>query len=343
MRVVPRRVSNPPNPWASSHVEWLERAPEVALEVFEERARTVIASNDSPDVPFRYSVNPYRGCQHACAYCYARPSHQYLGFGAGTDFDRKIVVKTNIAERLRVAFDKPSWRGEVIAFSGNTDCYQPLEASYSLTRACLELCRDYRNPVQIITKSKLVRRDAELLAELDRVAAARVTVSIPFVDDAMARAIEPYASSPTKRFETVRVLRNAGVPVTVSLGPVIPGLNDDQIPDILERAAEAGAQAAFMILIRLPKEVLPVFTSRVEEAFPLRAGKVLNTIRSVRGGATNDSTFGARMRGKGPRWKAIDQLFEMHRRRAGLEPSEPIAPLETFRRPSDQLSLFDTT
>lgn len=337
---MPKPVANPPNPFEEAHLEWDGPPPPAQLEVFEETTTNALAKNASPDIDFTWSCNPYRGCFHACAYCYARPTHQYLGFGAGTDFDRKIVVKTNVAERLRVAFDKRSWRGELVAFSGNTDCYQPLEASYALTRACLEVCRDYRNPVQIITKSKLVRRDAELLAELHDVAAARVTISIPFADDEMARAIEPYASSPTKRFETVGVLRDAGVPVTVSLGPVIPGLNDDQIPVILERAAEAGAIAAFMILIRLPREVLPVFTGRVEEAFPLRAGKVLNTIRGVREGAMNDPNFGSRMSGRGPRWDAIQQLFEMHRRRVDLEPWEPREPPSTFRRPSDQLSLF---
>ena len=339
---MPKPVANPPNPFEEAHLEWDGPAPPAQLEVFEESTTNALAKNTSPDIDFTWSCNPYRGCFHACAYCYARPSHQYLGFGAGTDFDRKIVVKTNVAERLRATFEKRSWKGEIITFSGNTDCYQPLEASYALTRACLEVCRDHRNPVQIITKSKLVRRDAELIAEIDRRAMARVTLSIPFADDEMARAIEPYASSPTKRFATVRVLHEAGVPVTVSLGPVIPGLNDDQIPEILERAAEAGAEAAFIILIRLPREVLPVFTSRVEEAFPLRAGKVLNAIRGVRDGAMSDSNFGSRMRGRGPRWEAIHQLFEMHRRRVGLEPSEPLDPPQTFRRPSDQLSLFES-
>ena len=337
---MPKPVANPPNPFEEARLEWDGPPPPAELEIFEEETTEALAKNTSPDIDFTWSCNPYRGCFHACAYCYARPTHQYLGFGAGTDFDRKIVVKTNVAERLRATFDRRSWRGERVAFSGNTDCYQPLEASYALTRACLEVCRDYRNPVQIITKSKLVRRDADLLAELHDAADARVTLSIPFVDDAMARAIEPYASSPTKRFETVRLLHEAGVPVTVSLGPVIPGLNDDQIPDILERAAHAGAHAAFMILIRLPREVLPVFTERVEEAFPLRAGKVLNTIRGVREGAMNDARFGSRMRGRGPRWSAIEQLFEMHRRRVGLQPSEPVSPPPTFRRPTAQLALF---
>ena len=196
---LPRPVSNPPNPWSTTHVEWLEEPPAVQLEVFEEEAKSILATNDSPDVPFRFSVNPYRGCQHACAYCYARPSHQYLGYGAGTDFDSKIVAKTNAAELLRAALAKRGWRRDWIAFSGVTDCYQPLEASYGLTRACLEVCREFKNPVGIVTKSALVRRDVELLRELDRVASVVVYLSIPFADDATGRAIEPLASAPARR------------------------------------------------------------------------------------------------------------------------------------------------
>lgn len=337
-----RPIDNPPNPFEAAHLEWEGPPPPAKLEVYEEEARSALSRNESPDVGFRWSVNPYRGCFHACAYCYARPSHGYLGFGAGTDFDRKIVVKRNIAERLRAAFERPSWRGEPIALSGNTDCYQPLEASYGLTRACLEVCAAYRNPVGVITKSKLVRRDVDLLGQLHRQAWCRVVVSVPFADDAMARAIEPFASSPSKRFETIGVLADAGIPVGVSLGPVIPGLNDDQVPAILERAARAGAQSAFLILLRLPREVGPVFDARLEEAFPLRASKVRSALRSVRDGKVNESRFGARMRGQGPRWDAIAQLFEQHRRRLGLAASEPgigAAPA-SFRRPRRQLSLF---
>ncbi|MCA9525823.1 MAG: urease subunit gamma [Myxococcales bacterium] len=231
-------VQNPPNPWASTDVEWIGPPPTAKLQIYVDQTREILARNDSPDLPFTWSVNPYRGCFHGCAYCYARPTHQYLGFGAGTDFDRKIVVKTNIAERLRAELSKPSWQGDAIAFSGNTDCYQPLEASLRLTRGCLEVCAEYKNPVYIITKSKLVRRDAALLGRLARETDARVAVSIPFADDDDARLLEPFASPPSKRFETLRVLRDAGVPTTVSLAPTIPGLNDAQIPEILERARE---------------------------------------------------------------------------------------------------------
>ena len=341
-----RLVSNPPNPYEAATFERDGEAPPAALEIYEELAKSALSRNDSPDVGFTWSVNPYRGCFHACAYCYARPSHQYLGFGAGTDFDRRIVVKTNIAERLREAFARRSWKGETVVFSGNTDCYQPLEASYGLTRACLEVCARHCNPVAIITKGKLVRRDVDVLQELTRNARCVVTISVPFADDAMARQIEPGASSPTKRLESVRILAEAGVPVGVSLGPIIPGLNDEQIPQILQRAADAGAQHAFPILLRLPREVLPVFDQRLTEAFPLRASKVRNQIKATRSGRLNESEFGKRMSGSGPRWEVIEQLFEMHRKRLGIEArsagqSHDSLPT-TFRRPEaapDQLSL----
>lgn len=326
-------------------MEWLGEPPNAPLHVYEERAKSIVNEIESPDVGMTWSVNPYRGCQHACAYCYARPSHQYWGFGAGTDFDRNIVVKVNAAELLRAQFDKKSWRGESITFSGNTDCYQPLEASYRLTRACLEVCLDYRNPAHVITKSALVRRDVALLAELGRRARVGVTVSIPFADDAMGRAIEPLASACSNRFDTIRLLADAGIATSVNVAPIIPGLNDTQIVEVLERAKEAGAQRAAMILLRLPKEVLPVFVERLDAAFPQRAGKVKRAILDMRGGKMNDADFGARMEGKGPRWDAVATLFELHARRLGLATWGAGRPdtreeTPTFRRPSAQRELF---
>jgi DNA repair photolyase len=229
----------------------------------------------------------------------------------------------------------------VIAFSGNTDCYHPIEAVYELTRKCLQVCVEYRNPVAVITKSKLIRRDLELLAALHREASCRVAVSIPFKDDETARKIEPYASSASKRFETLRMLSEAGIPTTLALAPVIPGLNDSDIPELLERARDAGARSAFMVLLRLPREVLPVFDERLEQAFPLRAAKIRNAIKSVRGGKMYRSGFGERMSGEGERWAIIEQLFATHRRRLGLEPREDEPdPPATFRRPTPQLTLF---
>ena len=319
----PRRVSNPPNPWASSHVEWLEEPPIAETEVFEEEAKSVLAANDSPDLGFRWSVNPYRGCQHACAYCYARPSHQYLGFGAGTDFDRKIVVKTNAPEALALELGRRSWKRELVVFSGNTDCYQPLEASYRLTRRCLEVCLERRTPVALITKSALVRRDLDVLAELARGTGASVSITIPFADPDVARAVEPGAPTPAKRFETMRAIADAGVTTGIGIAPLIPGLNESDIPALLARAKENGATSAFMTLLRLPAEVLPVFRQRIAEAFPERAKKIESAILDVRGGRMYRSDFGERMHGRGPRWEAIERLFEIHCRRNGLNEPAP--------------------
>ncbi len=279
--------------------------------------------------------------------CYARPSHQWLGFGAGTDFERKLVVKVNAPELLRATFLRPSWKGELIAFSGDTDCYQPLEASYELTRRCLEVCAEFKNPVGIITKSAVIRRDVELLARLARDARLHVTLSIPFARDDVARSIEPGASSPARRFDTLRILSEAGVPTGVAIAPVIPGLNDPDIPEILERAHAAGARSAFMILVRLPGEVLPVFRERIQQALaPERVRKIEHAIEELRGGGgrMNDSRFGARFRGQGARWRAIEGLFELHRRRLGLDADRTEgggddAPT-TFVRPTRQLGLF---
>ncbi len=339
---MPRHVSNPPNPWESTAVEWIGPPPAAKLQVFEEEAKSVLNENRSPDIPFRYSVNPYRGCYHACAYCYARPTHQYLGFGAGTDFDTKIVVKTNAAECLRRGFARRGWAGEPVVFSGNTDCYQPLEASYGLTRACLEVCLEFRNPVAVITKSALIQRDVDLLARLARGPGAAAFVSIPFADEKTGRRIEPAACSPRHRFAAVRALAERGVPTGVAIAPVIPGLNDAHIPAVLERAAEAGARSAFLTMLRLPAEVLPVFRERIERAFPERASKIFSALREVRAGKLNEASFGARMRGTGPRWRAIERLFEIHRRRLGLGSTNGVEEIEPRRpRGETQRGLFD--
>ncbi len=338
-------ISNPPNPWESTYVEYLGEPPEAKLEVFEEKPRTILAENESPDVGFRWSLNPYRGCFHACAYCYARTSHEYLGFGAGTDFDRKIVVKVNAPELLRREISRRSWKGETIIFSGNTDCYQPLEAVYELTRRCLEVCAEFRNPVAIITKGALVRRDADLLARMSREARVSVSLSIPFSDDAMSRAIEPNASLPSQRFETLRLLSAAGIRTGVGVAPVIPGLNDSQISAVLERARLAGATSAFMTLVRLAGQTLPVFRERLEQAFPRGASKVWSAIQQVRGGKLNESRFGHRMSGVGARWNAIHDLFDLECRRLGFN-EERVGggkqedPQAAFRRPGEQGELW---
>jgi len=351
MRSLPLR--NPPNRWRKELVSYeeapAEDAPRVELTVFEDQTKQILSDNDSPDLGFKFSINPYRGCLHGCAYCYARPTHEYLGFGAGADFERKIVVKPRAAALLREAFEKPSWQGELILFSGNTDCYQPLESSYGLTRGCLQVCAEYRNPLHIITKSTLVERDADLLAELASHGAASVTLTVPFWDPVIARALEPLVPTPARRIETVRRLTARGIPVSVNVAPLIPGLSDRDIVHILEAAHEAGAVSAAMIPLRLPGSVEPVFVERLREALPLSAEKVLARVREMRGGKLNDPRFGTRMQGDGPYIRAVRLLFDQTARRLGLGTREmdmtkdQERPPTTFRRPTDkggQLRLF---
>ena len=337
----PRRVSNPPNPWMTTEVEWLGEPPPVRVQVFEEDARSILSRNESPDVPFRWSLNPYRGCQHACAYCYARPTHQWLGLGAGTDFDAKIVIKRNAPELLRHALTRRGWRGESIAFSGVTDCYQPLEASYRITRDCLRVALEFRNPVGIVTKGALVRRDVDLLVRLQRVAGVEVYVSIPFADEHLARAVEPRAPAPATRLATVRALADAGLSVGVALAPLIPGLNDCDVPSVLSAARAAGARSAFLVLLRLPAEVEPVFVERLTAACPGRVDKVLHALEELRGGRRNVSAFGGRMLGRGPRWDAIQGLFELSCRRLGLLAHTGAEPRVPRPRRVHTPSLFD--
>lgn len=316
-----RRVDNPPNPYESRHAQWLEPPPVARVEVYEETSGSILSRNDSPDLPYTWSVNPYRGCQHACSYCYARRTHEYLGYGAGTDFDTKLIVKANAPELLREAFGRPRWKGEAVHFSGVTDCYQPLEASYGLTRRCLEVCLAFRNPACVATKAFLVVRDVDLLAELHERADVRVQISIPFADAKMCRLMEPQAPPPARRFEAVRRVREAGVPVGVLVSPIIPGLTDREIPRILEQAADAGANSVSYTALRLPGSVADVFTKRLHEAMPLRAKRVLDRLRDIHGGRLNDPRFGERMSGHGPYWESIRRLFEISKQRYGFEPT----------------------
>ncbi len=339
-----RRVANPPNPWERTRVEWLGPAPELAVEVSEEHPRSMLSRNDSPDIPFRYSVNAYRGCQHACAYCYARPTHERLGFGAGTDFDTRIVVKRDAPEVLRAEFAKRSWRREVVAISGNTDPYQPLEASYELTRGLLQACLDFRTPVAVITKAALVRRDLDLLTRLAEGPGAVVHVSIPFRDPDLARALEPGAPTPAKRFETMAALSEAGVPTGLSLSPLIPGLDEGAIPELVERAAAAGAGDVFATLLRLPGSVEAVFFERLTAALPGRAKAVRSALEELRAGQLQESRFGNRMAGLGPRWQALEDLLKISARRHGLglgEASRPRLPDAPPPPTQIQAGLFD--
>lgn len=313
-----QRLDNPPNPYVGECHEWLEPPPPALPEVYVEQARSILSENDSPDLGFRWSVNPYRGCQHACAYCYARCTHEYLGFGAGTDFDTKLVVKANAPDLLRKAFSSRKWQDELVAFSGVTDCYQPIEAVWKLTRRCLDVCLDHRNPACIVTKSYLVRRDADLLAELAATSGAHVCMSVTFADPETSKLVEPQAPIPDRRIEAMRILADAGVPVGILIAPVIPGLNDRDIPEILTRAAEAGATTSAFVPLRLPGSVEQVFLSRIKKVLPLRAQRIENRLREIRGGRLNDTRFHHRMTGSGTYWESILQLFNLHRNRLGL-------------------------
>src|SRR4051812_31356311 len=331
--MVPRPISNPPNPWLSTEVEYLDEIPPAELEVYEDHTREILSHNDSPDVGFSWSVNPYRGCFHACAYCYARPTHEYLGLGAGTDFDRKITVKPDAARLLKEAFERKSWKGELVVFSGVTDCYQPLEASYRLTRGCLEVCAGYRNPVGIITKAPLIERDIDLLQELNRKTSVGVTVSIPIWDRQHAHAVEPYVATPQRRMQTIERLANAGIDVGVNIAPVTPGLSDADTPQILEAAHAAGARRAGFVFLRLPGSVKQVFEERIRAALPLRADRILNRVRDARGGKLYDSRFGIRGRGSGEYAETAQALFETTVRRLGMNQSCHGPSADTFRRP----------
>ena len=330
-----RPVHNPPNPFESIDREWLDEPPTVRVEVYEEHTREILSENKSPDLGFRWSINPYRGCFHACAYCYARPTHEYLGLGAGTDFESKLIVKPNAAALLRQVFDRPAWDGELIVFSGNTDCYQPLEATYRLTRQCLEVCAEYRNPVGVITKAVLVRRDIDVLTRLHAEASVTVFFSIPFADDAIGRAIEPQAPLISRRFDALRAVSAAGIPTGISIAPIIPGLNDEDIPKLLQRARECGATQAQRTLLRLPGNVQSVFLERLRTALPERAARIEHRIRDVRGGKLSDSRFFERGHGHGTYWEMIEQQWRLHKQRCGFAAgrSGDAPARQTFRRP----------
>jgi DNA repair photolyase len=339
-----RYIENPPNPWLLHSVEWIGEPPTAKIEVFEEtETRSIISSNDSPDVAFDHSINCYRGCPHGCTYCFSRPTHEYLGYGAGTDFERKIIAKVNAPELLRKELMKPSWKGDEIVFSFTSDPYIPLEANYKLTRRCLEVCAEFRNPVGVITKSALIRRDVDVLQRLSREASVGVYISIPFADYATARAVEPFAPSPNARFEAMKTLAEAGIQVGIGIAPTIPGLSTD-IPGLLQRAKDCGATKAFMNMLRLPGSVAPYFEQRLREKLPTKADRVLNRIRDARGGKLNSSVFGDRMRGKGQFWEAQHKLFEVYSKRLGFNEqrvgSERHVRANTFRRPTAQGSLF---
>jgi DNA repair photolyase len=327
--------TNPPNRFDELHVELDDAEPGAPpTTLYRDASRSVLAENDSPDLPFRFSLNPYRGCEHGCVYCYARPTHEYLGFSAGLDFERRLMVKTDAPELLRAKLASRGWVPQMVSLSGNTDCYQPVERRLGITRRCLEVFADFRNPVGVITKSALVVRDADVLAALARHDAVHVTLSITTLDTDLAARMEPRAARPERRLDAIRSLREANVPASVLVGPVIPGLNDREIPAILAAAAAAGALGASWVLLRLPRPVDELFGRWLEEHYPERAKHVLNRIRDTRDGKISDATFGRRQRGAGEYAAQIAQLFAAAARRCGLDGDMPALETRHFRRPA---------
>jgi len=317
----------------------------VTTKVYRDHTKKIINRVDSPDIGFNWSINPYRGCEHGCVYCYARPFHELLGFSSGLDFETKIVAKFDAAQMLRKELARPSWKGETIAMSGVTDCYQPIESKLRITRRCLEVLAECRQPVAIVTKNRLVLRDIDLLRDLARHNAVRVAMSVTSLDPHLAAKMEPRASSPADRLHTVRELSRAGVPVSVMMAPIIPGLNDREIPQLLEAASGAGALSAHYVMLRLPYQVKSMFLDWLGRHFPDRAKHVESLLRSTRGGKLYEAAFGRRMKGHGVFAQQIAQLFKVSARRYGLDGQrsrlEPMAAAG-FRRPTigGQMVLF---
>ncbi len=338
--------SNPPNRFEKIHVErdadWdAERDPLPRTQFFKDHTTTLITYNDSPDVGFEASINPYRGCEHGCIYCYARPTHEFLGFSAGLYFETRIMVKQDAPKLLREELASPRWTPKVIALSGVTDPYQPVERRLKLTRGCLEVLAEFRNPVAIVTKNNLVTRDLDLLAELGGCHAAAVFISLTTLDTELRTIMEPRTSPPAARLAAIRALSQAGIPTGVLVAPVIPGLTDHEIPSLIGAAVEAGAGFAGYVVLRLPYAVAPLFEHWLEKHLPGKKEKVLNRIRALRDGKLNDPKFGSRMRGEGIFAEQINALFHAACRKAGIAGRSPELSTAAFRRQSGrQLSLF---
>lgn len=312
--------------------------------VLRDTTRAVLSRNDSPDLSFTYSLNPYRGCSHGCPYCYARPYHEYLGHSAGLDFETVLYVKAEAPRLLAETFQKPSWTPQVVSLSGATDPYQPVEREWQVTRGCLEVFLRHRNPVSIITKGSLLLRDLDLLAALAERRLVQVMVSVTTLDDALAGTLEPRAARPSLRLKMIEALAEAGVPVGVGVAPVIPGLTDEEVPRILEAAAARGATRAFYQLLRLPGAVETLFVDWLARGRPLRKEKVLSQLRAYRGGPLSDDAFGSRWTGRGVEARLLAQLFAVSCRKHGLNEEAPLLDATAFRRLSGgQRDLFETS
>lgn len=314
--------------------------PKIKTEFIPDSSKTIVTKNNSPDICFTYSMNPYRGCEHGCAYCYARPTHEYLGYSAGLDFESKILVKKEAPNLLKNHLMSKSWKGEAIFMSGVTDCYQPAERKFRLTRQLLEVLNDFKNPVGLITKNHLILRDLDILSEMAKEDRVHVCISVTSLDSKLARTLEPRTSAPMARIKAIEELSKAGVPVTVNMAPIIPGLTDHEIPSLLKAVADAGALSASYTPVRLPFSVKDHFAAWLEKHHPEKKGKVLRAIADIREGSLNDAQFGSRMRGWGKRADHIENSFSIFRKKFGLDKESPPLNLSLFQKPGDQLSLL---
>lgn len=345
---------DPPNRFASvhqepdwEHLQWdqevLDQQGSAEIQYIDDSSQSIVSENESLDIPFRYSLNPYRGCIHGCAYCYARPTHEYLGFSAGLEFETRIIVKRQAADLFRRFLRKPAWDAQTIVFSGVTDCYQPAERKFELTRSCLQIAADCRQPLGVITKNALILRDLDLLRQMSERRLIHVAVSLTTLNQQLARDMEPRTSTPAARLRAIETLAAAGVPVQLMVAPIIPGLNDSEIPAILAAGRKAGALVAGYQVLRLPLTVLPVFEQWLRRTQPLKADAVLSKIRSTRDGQLSDSTFGRRMSGHGVFAQQIKSTFEVFRRKLGYDDQLPPRDASQFCPPlpeSGQMRLF---
>jgi DNA repair photolyase len=345
---------NPPNRFDRVHAErdleqvehdgeLLESLDRPPTEYLDDCSKSVVSENDSPDISFRYSLNPYRGCSHGCSYCYARPTHEYLGLSAGLDFETKVFVKRDAPALLREFLCRPNWRADTIVMSGVTDCYQPAEREFRITRGCLEVLREARQPFAIVTKNALVTRDLDILGEMAALGLVHVAVSVTTLDAELARTMEPRTSTPAARLRAIRALAEAGVPVSIMTAPIIPGLNDREIPALLKAGAEAGARASAYTLVRLPLTVKPVFLEWLDRNLPDSRERIEHLIRVTHGGKLNTSQFGERMRGSGEIAEQIRRVFRVFAARYKLDGDLPDYDRSLFRAPepaSGQLRLF---
>ncbi len=343
---------NPANRFEKLHIENLihendesfmndSAEKQIQTSYYKDESKTVISKNDSYDLYFNYSFNPYRGCEHGCIYCYARPTHEYLGFSSGIDFESKIIIKKDAASLLEKQLSNKNYKPDIIMLSGNTDCYQPIERKLGITRKALEVCLKYRNPVSIITKSSLVQRDIDLLKEMAELNLISVMISITSLDRELIRKMEPRTSTPEKRLKVVEELSRNKIPVGVNLAPIIPGLNDNEIPEILREASLHGALFAGYTLLRLPFSVKDLFIDWLEREFPERANKILNRIKDIRGGKLNESEFVKRFTGEGELAEMIHNLFEISCKKYGLNRERVKLSIDKFRNKSAyQLDFF---